>query len=137
MAKETAVSKCRYHFPVPNIIHKLLANYKTSYEKRDFLLSGDAKDELKHSMNNPTELYYRLDPGNKRLFVSIDSNSADIFHQFISSMSTYCCDVLGKEDDMISNLWKMPEEDIKKYIKFVNDTNIKNCGDNCTGRKNW
>jgi hypothetical protein len=127
--KKSPAARCRWHFPVDGVlVCQLLKEYKKSYDKRNYYLTEAAQEELKISMDNPTELYYRLDPGNKRLFV----NDVDVFHQFVSSMSTYNHDYLG-DRDLITELWNMEDKKIKSYVGEMNEGNDKRCNSDCRG----
>lgn len=132
------MKKCRYHFSIVfDDVKKCLNNYKKHCTNKEKLLSEAAIDELKESFNDPTTLWFRLDPGNKDLFLKDEKeyipDAAGIFNQFVSSLTTYFYDSKNGKD-WITYLWGLNDDKIKKYVDSINKMHSMNCeGEKCKG----
>ena len=131
-------SGCRYHFTVDfKEIKQCLETYKKSIASADKLLSKPAYDELKIFFDNPTRLWWALDPANKSIFINgsfkLFNDSSDNFMQFISSLTTWFINP-DSTKDWVTYLWSLQDDGVEDYVKQVNDYHTKACeGEICKG----
>lgn len=157
-----ATMSCRYHFAIDaKEIKKSLQTYQESVKNAKTLLSKEAYEELRSKMNDPTSLWFGLDPGNRDLFLggsklselkhvsddpgtllimlefngmkTVGDQRSNHFNQFVSSLTSYFADK-NVDKDWITYMWHIPDEKIDEYIARVNKMHQDGCeGPSCKG----